>query len=214
MAPELTSEALPGDAGPRKRIAIFISGRGSNMEAILRQARDGVLAPVCQVVLVFANDPNAPGLEIARRYGVPTASLPSRGRDRREFDGEVVALLEPCRLDYLVLAGYMRLLSPVLIERYPGRIINIHPADSRLYQGTHGYQWAFEQGLSKTLVTVHLVDEGMDTGQILAQAEVDLRGAETLEEVERRGLAVEHRFYSAVLAGLFAGSIRPTDRRG
>ncbi len=206
MAPEVSRTRPP--AGPsRKRVAIFISGRGSNMEAILRNARDGDLGKVCEVVLVFSNDPAAPGLEIARGYGVPTAALSSRGRDRREFDAEVVSLLEPYHLDYLVLAGYMRLLSPVLIERYAGRIVNIHPADSRLYQGIHGYQWAFEQGLEKTLITVHLVDEGMDTGPILAQAEVDLRGAGSLEEIERRGLAVEHRFYSAVLAGLCAGSI-------
>ena len=206
MAPGLSRGAPPASVS-RRRIAIFISGRGSNMEAIVRHARDDALARVCEVVLVFSNDPAAPGLEVARGYGVPVASVPSRGRDRREFDAEVVALLEPYRLDYLVLAGYMRLLSPVLIERYRHRIVNIHPADSRLYQGTHGYQWAFEQGLQKTLVTVHLVDEGMDTGPILAQAEVDLRDAGSLEEVERRGLAVEHRFYSAVLADLFAGSI-------
>ena len=86
-------------------------------------------------------------------------------------------------------------------------VLDCHPADSRAYQGIHGYQWAFEQGLPKTVVTVHLVDEGMDTGPILAQAGVDLRGAGSLAEVERRGLAVEHRFYSAVLADLLAGSI-------
>ena len=194
-------------APARRRIAILISGRGSNMAAILRNVQEGELGRVCEVALVFSNDPAAPGLEIARGHGVPIASLPSRGRDRREFDAEVVALLEPYHLDYLVLAGYMRLLSPVIIDRYRHRIVNIHPADSRAYQGIHGYQWAFEQGLETTLVTVHLVDEGMDTGPILAQAEVDLRGAESLEEVERRGLAVEHRFYSAVLADLCAGSI-------
>ena len=199
--------AADGPAPARRRIAILISGRGSNMAAILRNVQEGELGRVCEVALVFSNDPAAPGLETARGFGIPTASLSSRGRDRREFDAEVVALLEPYHLDYLVLAGYMRLLSPVIIDRYRHRIVNIHPADSRLYQGTHGYQWAFEQGLETTLVTVHLVDEGMDTGPILAQAEVDLRGAESLEEVERRGLAVEHRFYSAVLADLCAGSI-------
>jgi phosphoribosylglycinamide formyltransferase-1 len=162
--------AADGPAPARRRIAILISGRGSNMAAILRNAQEG-------------------------------------DRERREFDGEVVALLEPYRLDYLVLAGYMRLLSPVVIDRYRNHIVNIHPADSRAYQGIHGYRWAFERGLERTLVTVHLVDEGIDTGPILAQAEVDLRGAGSLSEVERRGLAVEHHFYSAVLADLFAGSI-------
>jgi len=199
--------AADGPAPARRRIAILISGRGSNMAAILRNVQEGDLGRVCEVALVFANDPQAPGLAIARERGVPTACLISRGRDRREFDRDLVVLLEPYHLDYLVLAGYMRLLSPAVIDRYRNRIVNIHPADSRAYQGIHGYQWAFEQGLPKTLVTVHLVDEGMDTGPILAQAEVDLRGAGSLAEVERRGLAVEHRFYSAVLADLFAGSI-------
>lgn len=199
--------AADGPTPTRRRIAILISGRGSNMAVILRNAQEGDLGRVCEVALVFANEPDAPGLAIARGRGVPTACLSSRGRDRREFDRDLVDLLEPYHLDYLVLAGYMRLLSPVVIDRYRNRIVNIHPADSRAYQGIHGYQWAFEQGLPKTLVTVHLVDEGMDTGPILAQAEVDLRGAGSLAEVERRGLAVEHRFYSAVLADLFAGSI-------
>jgi phosphoribosylglycinamide formyltransferase-1 len=199
--------AADGPAPARRRIAILISGRGSNMAAILRNAQEGDLGRVCEVALVFANDPAAPGLATAREHGIPTACLASRGRERREFDGEVVALLEPYRLDYLVLAGYMRLLSPVVIDRYRNHIVNIHPADSRAYQGIHGYRWAFERGLERTLVTVHLVDEGIDTGPILAQAEVDLRGAGSLSEVERRGLAVEHHFYSAVLADLFAGSI-------
>ena len=199
----MTSSPVPA----RKRVAIFISGRGSNMEAILRRVSGGELGKVCEVALVFSDRDQAAGLATARRCGVSTAVLDPRGKDRASFDGEIVVLLEPYRLDYLVLAGYMRLLSRVVTDRYRGRIVNIHPADSGLYQGLHGYRWAFEQGLAQTLVTVHLVDEGMDTGPILAQAEVDLRGAETLEEVERRGLAVEHAFYSRVLEDLFTGRI-------
>jgi phosphoribosylglycinamide formyltransferase-1 len=191
----------------RKRVAILISGRGSNMEAILRRVAGDELGRVCEVALVFSNSDQAAGLVAARSHGIPTTVLDPRGKDRASFDGEMVALLEPYRLDYLVLAGYMRLLSRVVTDRYRGRIVNIHPADSRLYQGLHGYRWAFEKGLAQTLVTVHLVDEGMDTGPILAQAEVDLRGAGTLEEVERRGLAVEHAFYSKVLEDLFTGRI-------
>jgi phosphoribosylglycinamide formyltransferase-1 len=191
----------------RKRVAILISGRGSNMEAILRRAVEGELGRVCEVALVFSDRDQAAGLATARSYGIPTAVLGAQGKDRVSFDQGLVELLDPYRLDYLVLAGYMRLLSTVVVDRYRSRIVNIHPADSRLYQGLHGYRWAFEQGLTQTLVTVHLVDEGMDTGPILGQAEVDLRGAETLEEVERRGLAVEHAFYGRVLEDLFTGRI-------
>lgn len=187
----------------KQRIAIFISGRGSNMEAILKQAQNGILADCCEVVLVFANTREADGLQIARQFGAPTAIIESQGKKRTVFDQEVLALLEPLFLDYLVLAGYMRILSPAVIERYRHHIINIHPADTRVYQGMHGYEWAFEQRLERTTITVHLVDEGVDTGRILAQREVDLRGAATLAEVKARGLRVEHALYSETLRDVF-----------
>lgn len=191
----------------KQRIAIFISGRGSNMEAILKQARDGMLADCCEVALVFANTPEALGLRVAEQYGVATAFIESSGKRRRDFDRQVLDLLEPLRLDYLVLAGYMRILSPTVIERYRNRIINIHPADTRAYQGIHGYEWAFEQRLPTTKITVHLVDEGVDSGRILAQRDVDLHGAASLEEVQLRGLRVEHALYSETLRGVFTGQL-------
>ena len=191
----------------KQRIAIFISGRGSNMEAILEQAQNGMLADCCEVALVFANTSEAYGLHIAQQFGVPTAVIESKGKKRQAFDQEVLALLEPLRLDYLVLAGYMRILSPGVIERYRNRIINIHPADTRAYQGIHGYEWAFEQRLEWTKITVHLVDEGVDTGRILAQRDVDLRGASTLDDIKQRGLRVEHALYSEVLRGVFTRTI-------
>ena len=97
----------------------------------------------------------------------------------------------------------MRILSPQVVRRYAGRVVNIHPADTAQHQGLHGYRWAWDKRLPSTAVTVHLVDEGLDTGPVLAKKTVDLRGARNLEEVEARGLAVEHRFYSQVLRELF-----------
>lgn len=188
----------------KQRVAILISGRGSNMEAILRSVRGGGLAGRCEVALVFSSRGDAPGLSVARAFGVRTLCVEPRGRSREEYDAEVLRLLEPFAIDWLVLAGYRRILGPEVVRRYRGRIVNVHPADTREHQGLHGYRWAFERGLEKTRVTVHLVDEGLDTGPIVAQREVDLRGAQTLEEVERRGLAVEHALYSEALAGLFA----------
>ena len=187
----------------KKRIAIFISGRGSNMETIVQQAQNGILNEVCEVVLVFSNKPQAKGLEIAKELGIETASIPSKGKQREDFDREVVQLLESYRLDYIVLAGFMRILSPVLIQAYKNRIINIHPADTDEFQGIGAYEWAFRNKKQATKITVHFVDEGVDTGQVIAKADVDLRGADTLEEVERRGLAVEHRFYSEALLQIF-----------
>jgi len=187
----------------KKRIAIFISGRSSNMETIVRQVQNGILKEVCEVALVFSNKPQAKGLEIAKELGIETASIPSKGKQREDFDREVVHLLEPYGVDFIVLAGFMRILSPVLIQAYRNRIINIHPADTDAFQGVGAYEWAFKNKMESTKITVHYVDEGVDTGQVIAKADVDLRGADTLEEVERRGLKVEHRFYSEALLKIF-----------
>ncbi len=190
-----------GDAGPA-RLAILLSGRGSNMLALLEATKTGVLHGLAEVVVVFSNKPDAPGLAFAQEHGCPTAALPSQGRKRETFDAEAAALLQQYQPDFVVLAGYMRILSPAFIQPFAGRILNIHPADTQQHQGLHAYEWAFENQLPETKITVHLVDEGLDTGPILAQQTVDLRGADTLAEVERRGLAVEHALYAQALAGL------------
>lgn len=190
-------------------IAIFISGRGSNMTAIAHETQKGILHNCCQIKLVFANQPNALGLEIAAQMGLATACITSDNKKRSEHEREIIALLEPLQIDYIVLAGYMRLITPTLIARYPNRIINIHPADTRLHQGLHAYQWAFEQQLKSTKITIHYVDKGMDTGAIIAQTEVDLNNATTLEEVEKRGLATEHIFYSKILYKIATMQLTP-----
>lgn len=187
----------------KKRIAIFISGRGSNMKAIVEQCQTGILKDLAEVVLVFANKPNAGGLEYASQLGLETQSIASKGLKRTTFDQKVLTLLSNYKLDYIVLAGYMRVLSSEFVQAYPKQIINIHPADTTQHQGLNGYGWAFEEGLETTKVTVHYVDEGLDTGTIIAQHSVDLKEASTLEEVERRGLAVEHYFYSKTLQEIF-----------
>ncbi|WBA40767.1 phosphoribosylglycinamide formyltransferase [Hymenobacter canadensis] len=192
-----------GNHSTRKaRLAILLSGRGSNMVALVTAVQQGVLQELAEVAVVFSNKPDAPGLETAAALGCPTANLSSQGRKRAEFDADVVEALQQYQPDYVVLAGYMRILSPTFIRAFAGRILNIHPADTHQHQGLHAYEWAFENHLHETKITVHLVDEGLDTGPILAQHAVDLRGADTLAEVERRGLAVEHRVYAETLAEL------------
>lgn len=204
---EPTVAAAP--AGPREaqrtapaRLAILLSGRGSNMVALVKATQTGVLKGLAEVAVVFSNKPGAPGLATAAALGCATASLPSQGRARAAFDAEAAALLQQYQPDYIVLAGYMRILSPAFIQPFAGRILNIHPADTHQHQGLHAYEWAFENQLPETKITVHLVDEGLDTGPIVAQQPVDLRGALTLAEVERRGLAVEHELYARALAEL------------
>jgi len=184
------------------RLAILLSGRGSNMLALAEAVRAGVLRGVAEIAVVFSNDPAAPGLESAAALGLPTASLSSKGRKRESFDLEVVEVLRRYQLDYVVLAGYMRVLSPAFVRAFAGRIVNIHPADTHQHQGLHAYEWAFDNRLPETKITVHLVDEGLDTGPILAQQVVNLEGADTLAEVQRRGLAVEHKLYAETLAAL------------
>ena len=197
-----TSVSFGGGEGRPARLAILLSGRGSNMLALLEATKTGVLQGVAEVVVVFSNKPDAFGLEAAAALGCPIASLPSQGRKREAFDAEAAQLLQQYQPDLVVLAGYMRILSPAFIQPFAGRIINIHPADTHQHQGLHAYEWAFENKLPETKITVHLVDEGLDTGPILAQQTVDLRGADTLAEVERRGLAVEHELYARTLAEL------------
>ena len=187
----------------KKRIAIFISGRGSNMEVIIKNTESGRLKDCCDIVLVFSNKKDARGLEIAKKHYIETACIESKGKNREDFDREVVKLLEPYQLDYIVLAGFMRILSPVFVRAYPKKIINIHPADTAQFKGIDAYKWAYEKGLKKTKITVHYVDEGVDTGPVIAQRDVDLTGAKTLAEVEKRGLKVEHNFYSEVLEDVF-----------
>ena len=191
-----------GAGGGRSRLAILLSGRGSNMLSLVQATQSGVLKELAEVVVVFSNQPDAPGLELAAAHGCPVAALPSQGRQRETFDAEAAALLQQYRPDFVVLAGYMRILSPAFIQPFAGRILNIHPADTHQHQGLHAYEWAFDNQLPETKITVHLVDEGLDTGPILAQQTVDLRGADTLAEVERRGLAVEHELYARALASL------------
>lgn len=191
---------------PLPRLAILLSGRGSNMEAIVREVQGGILQGVCEVAVVVSNEPEAAGLGVADALGVPTIVVPSRGRPRSAFGEALLEALDPFSPDLLVLAGFMLVLPPGVVRAYAHRIVNIHPADTRLHRGLHGYAWAWENQLPETRITVHWVDEGLDTGPVIAQAPVDLRQARDLAEVERRGLAVEHRFYSEVLRGLFTGT--------
>lgn len=175
------------------------------MESIIQATQNGVLQGVGVCVLVFSNNPDAKGLEIANQLGINTKYINSIGIKRVEFDKKVIEMLQEFDFDFIILAGYMRILSSTFIQHFPNKIINIHPADTHLHQGLHGYQWAFENNLSQTKITIHYVNEGLDTGTIIAQKTVDLKNAITLEEVEQRGLAVEHQFYPETLYQLFCG---------
>ena len=182
-----------------KKIVIMISGRGSNMQAIAENVKFGILKNICEIKAVFSNNPEAAGLRIAESFGIPTHCLPSKGKKKSEYNSLLLRWLESQKPDLIILAGYMKVLTVEIIREFPHRIINIHPADTAKHQGLHGYEWAWENKLPETKITVHYVDEGLDTGEIIGQRSVDLTGVKSLDEVEKRGLQVEHEFYSECL---------------
>ncbi len=178
------------------------------MRRIIEETREGILKDKAEVVLVFSDRPGAPGLETAKQYNIPVASLSPKGMIRAEYFEKVAGILEKVDFDLLVLAGFMRILPPSFVKKYKGKIINIHPADTRKHQGLGAYKWAFENKLDKTYITIHYVDEGVDTGKIIAQAPVDLQGVSSLKEVEERGLKVEHKLYPETILKLIENKIK------
>jgi len=197
-------------------IAVFVSGSGSNLEAVLAASAGGFAA--VRVVAVVSDVPGAFGLTRAARRGVPTLAVDKKRYPTREdHERAVLEALEPYAPRMAVLAGYMRLITPVLLGHFSsgGRlgVVNIHPADTRAYQGTHGYEFAMgltkesATRLDKTYITVHFVDEGMDTGPIIAQAEVVIHPDDTLDEVKARGLAVEHQLLPRMVDRVARGEV-------
>jgi len=180
-------------ADPR-RVAVLISGRGSNLRALVEQAHG------YQVVLVASNKPHAAGLDFAREAGLPTWTWESKGVPRERFDAALSEALSDHKVGTVALAGYMRLLSPAFVERWRGRIVNIHPSLLPRYPGLDTHARALAAGDSVTGCTVHLVTEEVDAGEILAQTEVPIEPGDTPQRLEQRVLAAEHRLYPAALA--------------
>ncbi len=169
------------------------------MLRIVEEAQGGVLRNLCKVCAVISNNAEAKGLRYALSKDLPACIVSSQGKALADFERELLKQVAQWSPDYIVLAGFMKILSPEFVSQFPRRIINIHPADTKEHRGLNGYRWAFENKLSKTKITVHYVDENLDSGEIIDQAEVDLVGAKSEEEVRKRGLAVEHVLYPKVL---------------
>jgi phosphoribosylglycinamide formyltransferase 1 len=193
-----------------KKIIIMISGRGSNMLAIIRNVKSGNLNGICKIQTVFSNKEDAAGLQKADELGFSIHVIASKGKKRKTYNSMLLEWLTSQNPDFIILAGYMKVISPEIIQEFSRKIINIHPADTTQHQGLHGYDWAWQNKLKETKVTVHYVDKGLDTGEIIGQKTVDLKGAESLEEVEHCGLKVEHNFYSECLKKIFIGKDEKT----
>jgi phosphoribosylglycinamide formyltransferase-1 len=195
-----------------KAIGVLISGRGSNLQALLDAQARGELGGG-EIRIVFSNVEQAAGLERARRAGVPVACLPHRGRPREAFDAEVAAALDAHGVEIVCLAGYMRLLSAWFVARYAGRILNVHPALLPAFKGLHAQRQALEAGVKLSGATVHLVDEELDGGPILLQEAVAVRASDTEETLSARILEAEHRIYPRALRALVEGRVRVVGRR-
>jgi phosphoribosylglycinamide formyltransferase-1 len=194
-----------------KKLGILLSGRGSNFEAIARNVQAGKIP--AEIAVVISNKEEAPGLAIAREMGLATRFIPSKGKEREAFDREVVAVLREFQVDVVCLAGFMRILSPYFIREYPRRILNIHPALLPAFPGTEAQKQALEYGAKFSGCTVHIVDEGVDTGPIVCQAVVPVLDDDTAETLSARILKEEHRIYSEAVCLLVEDGVRFEGRR-
>ena len=191
-----------------KRVAILISGGGSNMVALAdSMAGDHPARPV----LVLSNDPAAAGLARAAERGIPTAAVDHRafGKDRAAFEAELLKPLLAARPDIVCLAGFMRVLTPDFVARFSGRMLNIHPSLLPKYPGLHTHDRALAAGDREAGCTVHEVTPVLDDGPILGQARVPVEPGDTPATLATRVLALEHRLYPAVLRRFAAGDRRP-----
>jgi phosphoribosylglycinamide formyltransferase 1 len=177
-----------------RRVAILISGRGSNMRALVERAKD------YEVVLVASNKPHAAGLDWARAAGIPTWALDGKGVDKEKFDRTLSQALDDHRVGTVALAGFMRILSPWFVQQWRGRVVNIHPSLLPKYQGLDTHARAISAGDSVSGCSVHLVTEELDAGQVLGTAEVPIEPGDTPTSLEERVLAAEHALYPKILS--------------
>jgi phosphoribosylglycinamide formyltransferase-1 len=188
-------------------LGVLVSGSGTNLQAILDAIADGRLD--AQVRVVISNQPGARALERARAAGVPTSVISHREfPDRAAFDARVVAALRDAGVSHVVLAGFMRLLTSVLLDAFPWRIVNIHPALLPAFPGVHAQRQALAYGVKVAGCTVHYVDAGTDSGPVIAQAAVPVLDGDTEDTLSARILVEEHRLLVAVLAAIAAGRVR------
>lgn len=191
-----------------RTLGILISGRGSNLQAILDAIREGKLD--ARVGVVLSNVDGAPGLERARAAGVPTDVLSHKDyASREQYDEALVDHLRAHEVDLVCLAGFMRLLSPAFVRAFPGRILNVHPSLLPAFPGLHAQRQALEHGVKVTGATVHVVDEELDHGPILLQRAVPVLEGDDEESLSARILEQEHRIYPEAIALVLAGKAIP-----
>src|SRR6185295_1700878 len=197
----------------KRRVAILISGRGSNMAALIEAAR--ATDYPAEIVVVISNRSDAGGLEKARQSGIAALTIESQpfGKDRAAFEAVLQSALDQHRIDLICLGGFMRLLTAEFVQRWQDRMLNIHPSLLPAFRGIDPHGQALAAGVRVTGATVHFVTPEMDAGPIIAQAAVEVRDDDSVETLAARVLTVEHRIYPLALALVAAGRVRVVDGR-
>jgi phosphoribosylglycinamide formyltransferase-1 len=194
-------------ATARKQVAILISGRGSNMAALIEAAQDKNYP--AEIALVISNRPDAAGIAFARRHGIATTIVDHKdyGNNREAFERALQSVLESSGIEIVCLAGFLRLFSPWLVSKWQGRMLNIHPALLPAFKGLHTHEQAIATGATVHGATVHFVSAEMDAGPIVCQGAVPVHPGDDAETLAQRVLTVEHRIYPLALKWLAEGSV-------
>ena len=193
-------------------IVILISGRGSNMEAIVNAAQNE--AWPAKIAAVISNRPEAGGLDFAKSHGIQTAVLDHRAyKDRASFDAQLVQLIDSYKPDLVVLAGFMRILTGDFVRHYEGRLLNIHPSLLPLFPGLHTHEQALEAGVAEHGATVHFVTEALDHGPMVIQASVPVLPGDTADTLAKRVLKQEHVIYPRAVRWFIDNRLSISDNR-
>jgi phosphoribosylglycinamide formyltransferase-1 len=194
-----------------RKLGVLVSGRGTNLQALIDAAKKGEMGG--EIAVVVSNVEGAFALERARQAGIPALFRDHRGRRREDFDAELLTICREHGVEVVCLAGYMRLLSPGFVRAYAGRVLNVHPSLLPAFPGLEAQRQALEAGVKVSGATVHVVDEGLDTGPILLQEAVPVLDSDTVESLSARILEAEHRIYPRAARAMLEGRVRFEERR-
>lgn len=192
-------------------LGVLASGSGSNLQAIIDNIEAGRLD--AQIKIVISNIPDVYALERARKHGIPSMFIPHKGFKREEYDQKMVEALKANKVELVILAGFMRIITHVLLRAFPMKVVNIHPALLPAFPGTHVWQMEVDSGVKFAGCTVHFVDEGTDTGPIIIQAVVPVYDDDSAETLNARILKQEHKIFSQAIQLYAEGRLEIKGRR-
>lgn len=196
---------------PKKNVAVLVSGNGSNLQSIINKVKSGYLR--VNLAVIISNKDGVKALDRAKKHKIPFYFVDHRGIEREEHEKKVIEILKRYNIDLVVLAGYMRLLTSFFLDQYSNKVINIHPSLLPAFPGTSGYEDAYRYGVKISGCTVHFVDSGMDTGQIILQKVNYLKENDTLESFKKRGLRIEHEALPEAIKMWSDGKIKIKPKR-